>query len=104
MAEALDQPLAFGALATQQCDLLGVLAHPNQVEAEVGLEALLLKVKHDQRRADPMGQRSSEDGIDQRTPHQIPRDVELAAGYRQWSFSGEAPEDHHKRCQRYHCT
>ncbi len=42
----------FGGLAVQQRDLLGILAHAHQAEAEIGLEALLLEVQRDQRAAD----------------------------------------------------
>ena len=42
--------LALGALAVEQRDLLGVFAHAHQVEAEVGLVALLLEIEIDQRR------------------------------------------------------
>ena len=40
-------------LAVEQRDLLGVLAHAHEIEAEVGLVALLLEVERDQRPADP---------------------------------------------------
>ena len=101
-AEALGKPLAFGSLALQQRNLFGVLADPNQIEAEIRLEALLLKIKPDQRGADPLGQGGSENGIDQRAPYQIPRDCELAAEDRQWSRRGETPQDDDKRHQRHH--
>jgi len=47
-AEALRKSLPFNALASQQRDLFGILAYPHEVEAEVGLKALLLKIKIDQ--------------------------------------------------------
>ena len=68
LAEALEQALALGALAVEQRDLLGILAHPHQAEAEVRLETLLLEIEVDERRADPLRQRGAEDGIDQRAP------------------------------------
>ncbi len=49
MVETFPQPQALGALALQQRDLLGVFPRPNQVEAEIGLEALLPEIKLDQR-------------------------------------------------------
>ena len=42
-------------LALQQCDLLGVLAHTYQVEAEVGFVTLSHEIEIDQRLADPVG-------------------------------------------------
>ncbi len=44
-----DKPLAFGGLAAQQRDLFGVLAHPNQIETKIRLEALLPEIEIDQR-------------------------------------------------------
>ena len=41
LPKRIEQSVAFRALAVQQGDLLGVLAHPHQVEAEVGFVALL---------------------------------------------------------------
>ena len=40
-----DSRCAFGGLALQQRDLFGILPGPHQVEAKVGLEALLLEIK-----------------------------------------------------------
>ena len=78
-AEALRATVALGALAVEQRDLLGVLAHPHQVEAEIGLAALLLEIETDQRVADPMRQHGAEDRVDQRGPDQIAGNVEGAA-------------------------
>ncbi len=50
--EAIEQPLALGGLASEQRDLLGILPHAHQVEAEVGLEPLLAEIERDQRPAD----------------------------------------------------
>ena len=101
-AEALRQPAPFGALALQQRDLFGVFAHPHEVEAEIGLIALLLEIEVDQRRADPLRQRGSEDGVDQRAPHQIAGDREFTAENVQRGFRGQAPQDDDKGCQRHH--
>ena len=60
VAEAHQQPVAFGALAVEQGDLLGVLAHAHQVEAEIGFVALLLEIERDQRPADQMGERGAD--------------------------------------------
>ena len=67
-AEATEETAAFGALALEQRDLLGILADADEVEAEVGLIALLLEIEIDQRRADPVRQRGAEDRVDQRAP------------------------------------
>ena len=51
-SEAIEQPVAFGALAAQQCDLLAVFTYAHEVEAEVCFVALLHEVEADQRAAD----------------------------------------------------
>jgi hypothetical protein len=47
-AEAPQQPLLFGAFAVEQRDLLRILAHPHEIETEVGFKPLLLEIEHDQ--------------------------------------------------------
>ena len=49
-AEAIEQAMGLRRFAVEQRDLLGVLAHAHEIEAEVGLEALLLKIEPNQRR------------------------------------------------------
>ena len=44
-AEAVEQPSVLGGLAVEQRDLLRILAHPHQIEAEVGLVALLVEIE-----------------------------------------------------------
>ena len=51
-SEAVEQSLALIGLAAQEGDLLGILPHPNEVEAEVGFEPLLAEIEPDQRPAD----------------------------------------------------
>ena len=55
-------------LAAQESDLLGIFAHAHQVEAEIGLEALLTKIEIDQRPADPVGDQGPSNRIDERGP------------------------------------
>ena len=80
-------------LAVEQRDLLGVLAHAHQIEAEIGFVALLLEIERDQRPADQMGERGSDDRVDQRRPEQITRDSPM------WSRTGAAgavPDKFHR--------
>ena len=67
----LEVALALGGFAVQRRDLLGILAAAHQVEAEIGLEALLLEIERNKRPADQMGEHGADDGIDQRRPDQI---------------------------------
>src|SRR5262249_61041169 len=48
VAEAIEQSFPLGGLSREQRDLLGVLAHPDEVETEVGLEPLLAAIKRHQ--------------------------------------------------------
>ena len=59
LAEAREQAVGFGRFAGEQRDLLRIFAHPHQIEAEVGLVALLVEVELDQRPADPMRERGA---------------------------------------------
>ena len=103
-AETLGKPLPFGALSLQQRNLFGVFAHPNQVESKIGFEALLLEIEVDQRRADPLGERRSEDCIYQRAPYQITGDLEFGTEYMQWRRRRQTPQDDDKRRQRHDRT
>ena len=103
-AETLREPPALGDFALQQRDLLGILAHPDEVEAEVGLEALLREIEMDQRRADPVRQRRSEHRVDQRAPHEVAGDFEWLAEKMQGSRGRQTPEDHDERGQRHDRT
>ena len=69
----------LGAFAVQQRDLFGILAHPHEIESEVGLVALLVEIESDQRPADQMGETGADQRIDQRSPHQIARDIPLGS-------------------------
>ena len=89
--EALAEALAFGGFAPQQRDLLGVLAHAHEVEAEVGLIALLEEIQRDQRPADEMGEQRADHRIDQRGPDQIARDIPSSAEERERRRLRESP-------------
>ena len=104
VVEAVPKPRAFGALALQQRDLLGVFAHPHQVEAEIGLVALLIEIEPDQRRADPLRQHGAEHSIHHRAPYQITWDRVLLAEQVQRRRLREAPQDHHEGRQRHRRT
>ena len=93
MAEALKQMTLLRALSFQECDLLGIFTHAEQVEAEVGLVALFLKIEIDERRADPMSQRGAQQRVGKRAPDQKTRDDEIGAVNVQRRLVGQAPED-----------
>ena len=78
-SESIEQLLALVALAAQEGDLLGILPHPNEVEAEVRFESLLPEVEPDQRPADEMRQRSSDHRIEQGCPDQVAGNDEARA-------------------------
>ena len=97
-AEAVHQPAASRrASPLQQRDLLGILAHAHQVEAEIRLVALLVEVERDQRPADQMGEQRADDRIDERRPDQIARDVPVDAEERQRRRRRQAPQDDRRR-------
>ena len=68
IAEPHQQAVWLRPLAVEQRDLLGILAHPHQIEAEIGFVALLLEIKRDQRPADQMRECGADDGIGQGSP------------------------------------
>ena len=78
-SETIEQLLALVALAAQEGDLLGLLPHPNEVEAEVRFESLLPEVEADQRPADQVGQRGSNHRIEQSCPDQVAGNDEARA-------------------------
>ncbi len=49
LPKRINSRVALGVLAGQQRDLFGIFAHAHQVEAEIGLVALLLEIQRDQR-------------------------------------------------------
>src|SRR5262245_62418246 len=99
--EAIEQPLALGGFSSQQRDLLGILAHPNKVETEVGLEPLLAEIERDQRPADEMGERGSDRRIEQRRPYQVTWNREARTEQMERGSRGEGPQNHHEGEQRH---
>jgi hypothetical protein len=67
-AEAGEQAVGLGLLAGEQRDLLRVLPDPHQVEAEIGLVALLVEVELDQGPADQVSARRADDCVNERRP------------------------------------
>ena len=98
--EAILQPLLLGRLAREQRHLFGVLAKPHQREAEIGFVALLVEIELDQRTADEMGHPGAEDGVDQRRPHQIARDVVGVRADHQRAGRRQIPQDHDEGRER----
>ena len=76
---ARHQVLLLGRLAVVERDAFGVLAHAHQGEAEIGLERLLGEVERDQPAADHVGEPGAEEGVDQRHPDHVARDVSVDA-------------------------
>ena len=81
--------------------MLGVLAHPNEVETEVGLEPLLAEIERDERPTDKMGERGSDRGIEQRRPHQVAWNGKARTEQMERGGRGERPQDHHEGEQRH---
>ena len=100
IAEAIEQSFPLGGLSREQRDLLGILAHPDEVETEVGLEPLLAKIKRHQRPADEVGERGSNNGVEQRRPHEIAGNAEGRAEQVKGSGRGERPKNYHEGAQR----
>ncbi len=69
--------VALSVVAAECRDLLGIFTRAYQIEAEVRLEALLLKVERNELPADQMGQYGTECRIDQGSPDQIAGDCDL---------------------------
>ena len=93
LAEAVEQPLALRLLAAEQRDLLGILPHPHEIEAEIGLEPLLAEIERHQRPADQMRQRGSDHRVEQRRPDQVSRESTKVVPNR---WSGAADDSVHR--------
>ena len=100
-AEAVEVPLAFGRLAAERGDLLGILARAHEIETEIGFETLLLEIERDELAADSMRERGADRRIDQRRPHQIAGDVEACAEDMQRRARRQCPQDDDERAQRH---
>ena len=83
--------LAFGRLAAERGDLLGILTRAHEIISEVGLETLLLKIQRDEPPADQMGKRGADHRVDERRPHQVARNVEICAEQMQGRSCGQGP-------------
>ena len=86
----------FDVFAAVERDALGVLAESDQAEAQVGLDALLLKVQADQRSPDQVGQHAAEDGVEHRDPHHVARDLQAQRASAQRERPGNGPQDGHE--------
>jgi hypothetical protein len=100
VGEAVTQALLLGLFAGEQRDLLGVLPEANQREAEICLVALLIEIELHQRPADEMRHPGADDGIDQRRPNEIARNLEGLRANDERGGCGQVPQDHHERHQR----
>src|SRR5436305_1906353 len=80
-----------GRVAVEQRDLLGIFARAHEIEAEIGLIALLIEVERCQRAADHMGQQRSGNRIDQRRPEQKARNP--PAEQRKLRIIGKRPKN-----------
>jgi hypothetical protein len=78
-AKAAGMALAFGRFAMERCDLLGILARAHQVETEIGLEPLLIKIKWDQKPPNQMRQHGANYRINKSRPDQIAGNGEVDA-------------------------
>ena len=99
-SEPVEQLLALIGLAAQEGDLLGILPHPNEVEAEVGFEPLLAEIEPHQRPADEVRQRGPYDRIEQSGPHQIPWNGEARAEQMERGSGRKGPQDDDEGEQR----
>ena len=88
-------------LAAVEGHPLGVLAEADEAEPEVGFVPLLIEVQPDERAADPVGEPSAGDRVQDRHPDHVAgqRDGEPPA-HRNGERSGQPPEDRHEGHQR----
>ena len=95
-------PFPLGVLARQQGDLLGVLPGPDEVETEVGLKPLLLKIQRHERPANAMGKNGANYRVNECRPDQVARNAELHAPKVQRRLRRKGPQNDDKRAQRDH--
>ena len=100
-AEACEQTVGLGRFAGQQCNLLRVFSHADQIEAEIGFVALLIEIELDQRPADQMRERRAHNRIDQRRPHEIARDRDRRPEQVQRRCGRKRPKNHNEGGKRY---
>ncbi len=102
VAEAVHQAPLLGRLAVEQRDLLGILAHAHEVEAEVRLVALLIEVEPDQRPPDQMRDHGAHRRVDHRRPHQIAGNTPFDPEHGERRALGQHPQDGEERAERDH--
>src|SRR5262249_29686615 len=95
------QPVPFGALAVEQGDLFGIFAHAHKIESKIGFVTLLLEIKGGEGATDQVCQDSSDDGVNERGPEQVPGDHQGRAEKMQGGASGQIPENYRKGAERY---
>ena len=90
----------LGLLAVVERDLLGVLAHADQPEAEVGLDALLLVVDRHERMADLLDDQRADHRVQRRRPHHVAGNRDRRRAERNRQRAGERPQDRDERHER----
>ena len=91
----------LGRLAPVERDAFGVLAEADERVAEIGLALLLLEVEADERAADPVGERATDDRVHERDPHEIAGDRHLVLAQPQRERPRQVPQDHGERRERH---
>src|SRR5262249_11571784 len=95
--EALPQAAELFLLTAIERHALAVLAQPHHRKAEVGLDPLLVEAQPDQLAADEVRQHRSDNGIRERRPHEIARNIEAPELER----SGQSPQDDDEGDERH---
>src|SRR5262249_20237174 len=101
IAEPDQEAVPFGALAVEQGDLFGIFAHAHKIESKIGFVTLLLEIKGGEGATDQVCQDSSDDGVNERGPEQVPGDHQGRAEKMQGGASGQIPENYRKGAERY---
>jgi hypothetical protein len=100
-AEALVEDAKLDGFAAVESNTLRIFPEAHKAEPEVGLEALPGNIQRHQRPTDFDREPSTDTGVEQCCPDQIPRYV-CCSPLAEWDFrrSGEPPEYDQKRNQR----
>jgi hypothetical protein len=99
--EALAQPADLVALAAVDGDALTVLAYPDQREAEISLEPLLVETEVDEGAPHEVGEPGAGDGVEQRDPDHVSRDGPVPATGVEFERARQAPQNHDEGAQRH---
>src|SRR5262249_22527733 len=92
--EAAQKCVELPRLPAVKGDILGIFAQPDHTEAEISLEALLIKSELNQRAADPPGQHRADNGIDQCGKDHVARDDDrCTTAKRNPQSAGQNPQD-----------